>query len=169
MWIVAKIKNKYFNTLKSEFNKSLKNRCHFYNPEFEKGYKLKYSNQVVLKRKSLLNNYIFCYSEMFQDKKNLKRISSTIGLNYFLSISKKSSADINNFVKFCKSHEDERGILKNSFFFNFISNKVKINIGTLTDIIADVISTNGRQIKLEVGNKKLTLGSNFSSKYFQIC
>ena len=169
MWIAAKIKNKYLNTLKSEFNKSLKGRCHIYNPEFEKGYKLKNSNQIVLKRKSLLNNYIFCYSEMFQDKKNLKRISSTIGLNYFLSISKKSSADINNFVKFCKSHEDERGILKNSFFINFISNKVKINIGTLTDIIADVISTSERLIKLEVGNKKLTLGSNFNSKYFQIC
>ena len=65
-------------------------------------------------------------------------------------------------------HEDKRGILKNSFFFNFISNKVKISIGTLTDIIADVISSNKHLIKLEVGSKKLTLNSNLNSKYFQI-
>ena len=68
----------------------------------------------------------------------------------------------------CKLHEDERGILKNSFFINFLSKQVKINIGILTDVIAEVISSDKRLIKLEVGNKKLTLQANFNSKYFQI-
>ena len=168
MWITAKIKNKYLNNIKNEFSKSLNGNCSFYNPVFEKMYSAKFSKKLITKKKNLLNNYIFCYSELFKDKKNLKRISSKVGLDYFLSISKKSSEEINHFIKFCKLHEDERGILKNSFFLNFISDKVKISIGAVTDIIAEVISSDKRLIKLEVGNKKLTLNSNFNNRYFQI-
>jgi hypothetical protein len=168
MWIIAKIKNKYLSTLKNEFNKTLNGNCSFYNPVFEKNYKIKSSTKIIVKKKNLLNSYIFCYSDLFQDKKNINKISTIVGLNYFLSISQKSSDEINNFIKFCRLHEDKRGILKNSFFFNFISNKVKISIGTLTDIIADVISSDKHLIKLEVGSKKLTLNSNLNSKYFQI-
>ncbi len=168
MWIIAKIKNKYLSTLKNEFNKTLNGNCSFYNPVFEKNYKIKSSTKIIVKKKNLLNSYIFCYSDLFQDKKNINKISTIVGLNYFLSISQKSSDEINNFIKFCRLHEDKRKILKKSFFFNFISNKVKISIGTLTDIIADVISSDKHLIKLEVGSKKLTLNSNLNSKYFQI-
>jgi len=166
MWVIAKIKSKYLSTLKNEFNIVLNGNCSFYNPVFEKSYKIKSSTKIIVKKKNLLNNYIFCHSDLFQDKKNINKISSIVGLNYILSISQKSSEEINNFIEFCKLHEDKRGILKNSFFFNFISNKIKISIGTLTDIIADVISSDKRLIKLEVGSKKITLNSN--SKYFQV-
>jgi|TARA_Y100000310_G_scaffold334656_1_gene414902 hypothetical protein len=168
MWVIAKIKNKYQDTLKNEFRKALRGKCSFYNPVFEKSYKQSHSNRIILKKKNLLNSYIFCYSELFEDKINLRKISSTVGLDYFLSISKNISKDINDFIKLCKLHEDERGILKNSFFINFLSKQVKINIGILTDVIAEVISSDKRLIKLEVGNKKLTLQANFNSKYFQI-
>ena len=86
MWVIAKIKNKYQDTLKNEFRKALRGKCSFYNPVFEKSYKQSHSNRIILKKKNLLNSYIFCYSELFEDKINLRKISSTVGLDYFLSI-----------------------------------------------------------------------------------
>ena len=54
MWVIAKIKNKYQDTLKNEFRKALRGKCSFYNPVFEKSYKQSHSNRIILKKKKFI-------------------------------------------------------------------------------------------------------------------
>ena len=55
MWVIAKIKSKYLSTLKNEFNILLNGNCSFYNPVFEKSYKIKSSTKIIFSKPKRFN------------------------------------------------------------------------------------------------------------------
>ena len=73
MWIVFKYKSKEYNIFKKNIQTKLGSEVKFYNP------KIKYSrlakNKMKFFEKYLLDNYAFCYSKLFQEKKFLSSLS----------------------------------------------------------------------------------------------
>ena len=59
MWIVAKIKKNYEETLRKELNSFIKDSCVFYRPIIETSKLDKKKNKFIKKNKKLLGNYIF--------------------------------------------------------------------------------------------------------------
>ena len=82
------------------------------------------------------------------------------GIQYSLKGTVKDEEEINNFINFCKKHENPYGILKNSFFFNFIKSKNMISISSLTNLIIDAVTIKGNKLKAQLGNVSLILNKN---------
>ena len=139
MWIVAKFKKNNEETFKKEISCSLNNSCKFYQPFFELETFDKNGKKKKKKKKNLLDNYIFCFSESFEKYLTLSKLKYTKGLECFLNCTKKDSKEIEQFISFCKDNEDSKGILKNSFFFNFIKTRAKIAAGPLANIILESV------------------------------
>jgi len=160
MWVVAKFKKNNQEIFKNELNTSLKSKCKFYQPFFELESYNKNCSKSKKKRKSLLDNYIFCFNENFINYSTLSKLKYTKGLECFLNGTIKDSKEIEKFIKFCKENESPDGILKNSFFFNFIKSRAKIASGPLANIILDTILIKKNKLKAFTGNLKITLNKN---------
>jgi len=163
MWIVAKIKNNNSEIFKNDFSKKiLKRDIIFYEPKYtcrtySKGKKIE-------RTKSLLENYIFCKHEYFSEfnKNSFKFVK---GLQFFLEGNMYSQKDINNFIEICKLHEDENGLIKNSFFKKILKNKGKFISGPFRNLIFDLVKKNKNNLKISVGNLLLTVSDKFKYIY----
>ncbi len=163
MWIVAKFKKNNQEIFKNELNSSLENTCKFYQPFFELENFNKSCGKLKKKKKSLLDNYIFCFNEKFSSYLTINKLKYTKGLECFLNGTTKDSKEIEKFVRFCKDNESSDGILKNSFFFNFIKSRAKIASGPLANIILEKILIKENKLKAFTGNLKITLSKNSES------
>ena len=113
MWIIAKYKSNEKNIFLQNINKKISGKIKVFNPKIKiNSYK---KNRLVTKEKSLLNNYLFCFHPEFLDSNMLKTISGTKGLVYLLNGSSLYQDEIENFIKYCKLHEDQDGYIKQSF------------------------------------------------------
>lgn len=163
MWIVAKIKNNNSEIFKNELSKKTsKKDIIFYEPKYT--YELYSKGKKIEKTKSLLENYIFCKHECFLNlsTNSLKFIK---GLQFFLDGNFSSQKEINNFIKICKLHEDENGLIKNSFFKRFLTYKGKFVSGPFRNLIFDLIKKNNNDLKISIGNFLVTVSDKFKYIY----
>ena len=163
MWIVAKIKNNNFKIFQKEFSKKLKeNNIIFYEPAY--ACKNFFKGKIIEKKRSLLENYVFCKHEYFKkiDTKNLQFIK---GLQFFLDGYLFSQKEINNFIETCKYHEDQNGLIKSSFFKEELKNKGKFISGPFKNFVFDLIKKNKKNLKISVGNFLLTVSDKTKNIY----
>ena len=59
--------------------------------------------------------------------------------NILYSEKKKCQSEITNFISYCKCHEDQNGLIQNTFFKERISDKGKILNGPFNDYIFSLI------------------------------
>jgi|MDTB01.3.fsa_nt_gb hypothetical protein len=168
MWVVAKFKKNNEETFKKELNSSLNNTCKFYQPFFELEIFNKNGKKIKKRKKNLLDNYIFCFSESFGKYFALSKLKYTKGLECFLNGTTKDSKEIEEFVSFCKNNENSEGTLKNSFFFNFIKSKAMIGSGPLANVILDTILIKENKLRAYTGNLKITLTKNSESYCYPV-
>ena len=160
MWILIKIKKDKENFVKNEISKLLGDNCSFYIPKYEI-VNFDYRKKIIKKiKKKLFGNYIFCFHEHFQKNEIISKINFVKGIQYSLKGTLKDEVEINNFINFCKKHENSSGILNNSFFLNFIKSKNMISVGSLTNLILDTVMVTGNKLKAQLGNVSLTLNKN---------
>ena len=153
MWIVTLANNSEF--LKKELLKKISNLKIY----FPKGKSKKN------KSKNILGNYLFCYSETFKTNNNLiYNLKNLKGLKKILFADKISQKEISNFVDHCKSHEDDNGFIKNSFFKDSLVFKGKIENGPFSNYIFNIISKDKKRIKATIGDIKFSISDN--SKFF---
>tara|TARA_X000001036_G_C20560234_1_gene758137 strand:+ start:563 stop:1063 length:501 start_codon:yes stop_codon:yes gene_type:complete len=163
MWIVAKIKNNNIEIFKKEFSKKFINdEVFFYQPEFIR--EINTNGKKLEKKYSLLENYIFCKSNKFE-KIDLKSLQYVKGLNFILSGHAYSQENINEFIKFCKSHEDKNGYIQNSFFKLCICTKGKFISGPFQNMIFDIIKKNRKNLKISIGNFLFTVSDKVKHIY----
>ena len=155
MWIVAKIKTKNLNTFKKKLIEEMGNGAEFYYPKLE--YHKYFGDKVKRFEKFILENYIFCYHEKFKKKSSVNEIKFLKGLEYFLEGYNQNQNDILKFIKFCKSCENEKGYLTQSFFKNIISKKVKFISGPFANLIFEIIEKQKNKLKILVGNIVTTI------------
>ena len=82
MWIVAKIKIREKNIFEQDLRKKVGSKNIFYNPNIE--VKQFTKNKFRIVKKSILENYIFCYHDNFKNIKILDNLKFTRGLSFFL-------------------------------------------------------------------------------------
>ena len=152
MWVVAKIKTNCTNLFKKELERKVKNKVEFYTPKILIENSIK--GKKISKEKSILEDYIFCKSELFSDEKNLRKYFFTMGLKFFLSGSIFGQNEIIKFISDCKKNEDEQGYIKNKF----------IN-GPLKNLIFEIVEKRKNKLKVSLGNYLITVGDKGKNFY----
>ena len=160
MWIVAKYKSNEFRILKESFFKILGEMPEFYNPKIK--YERYIKNKLKVFEKKILDNYVICKHDKFRDRTLVNVLKSSRGLIYFLNGYESNQKELNNFVKLCKSYEDEEGFLKQNFF-KTKKNKAKFISGPFTQMVFDIIEEKGLKLKILINNMNMTISKSSSN------
>jgi len=155
MWSIAKIKIKNLNTFKKDLTKKVGKDIIFYHPKIE--YHKYYGDKVKRFEKHVLENYIFCYHEKFKKSNLANEFKFLKGLEYFLEGYNQNQKNIIKFIDYCKSFENEKGYLTQSFFKTIITKKAKFISGPFTNMIFEILERQKNKLKILVGNIVTTI------------
>ena len=109
MWIIIKYKRNEYNLLLSQISKQIKN-IKIYCP------KLIYKKNNKFFTNYILEDYLFCFHEKFNDAKNYSKLKYLKGLNYILEGCSPNQNQILEFINLCKKNEDPKGNIAQTFF-----------------------------------------------------
>ena len=151
MWIVAKLKKNEISLFEKEIRKKLDNSFFLYNPKIE--LQRFYKTKVKKYQKSILGDYVFCYHKSFNDILTLNKLRFVKGLKFFLNRSSLGQKDIADFINYCKSFEDEKGLITSGFFKSLLCNEAKFISGPFKNIIFKVIEKQKQKLKVLIGDK----------------
>ena len=149
MWAIFKIDNKKFNFFKTEFLKKTGSEVKFYTPKLQ----IQFFKHNNLKNKdvNILGNYIFCYHNKFNDVNFIKTISNSKGLKYILKGFQSSQKEIIEFIKKCKSIENDEGLIKKNLFDIKILSDYKFLSGPFTNKIFQIIKIENNLLNINLG------------------
>ena len=158
MWIVFKYKRREFSLLKQDFRKILGDLPLIFRP------KLKYQKLVKKKlkflEKDILDDYLICYHEKFQNINMLTILKNSKGLKYFLADSKTNQREIISFIDYCKKNQDLDGYIKQSFFEFQNMKRGMFLSGPFTNMIFSVIENQRNNFKVLIGKATMTITKN---------
>ena len=163
MWVVAKIKIKNLNAFKKDLVKKVGNDIEFYHPKIE--YHRYFGDKIKRFEKLILENYIFCYHERFQKSSFVNQVKFLKGLEYFLHGYNLNQNNIIKFIKYCKSFENEKGYLTQSFFKAIISKKAQFISGPFTNMIFEILEKQKNKLKILVSNIVMTIPNSTNYLY----
>ena len=158
MWIVLKYKRKEFGLLKQDFRKILGDLPLFFRPKYD--YQKLVKNKVRFLEKDILEDYLICYHEKFQNINMLAILKNSKGLKYFLADSKTDQREIIRFIDYCKKNQDLNGYIKQSFFEFQNMKKVLFLSGPFTNMIFNVIENQRNKLKILIGKVTTTITKN---------
>jgi len=158
MWIVLKYKRKEFGLLKQDFRKILGDLPLFFRPKYE--YQKLVKNKVRLLEKDILEDYLICYHEKFQNINTLTILKNSRGLKYFLAESKTDQREIISFIDYCKKNQDLGGYVKQSFFEFQNMKRGMFLSGPFTNMIFNVIENQRNKLKVLIGKVTTTITKN---------
>ena len=158
MWTVLKYKNGEFELLKNSFCKVLGEVPEFYSPKIK--YEKYINNKLKVFEKNILENYLICRHIKFKDRKIVNLLKNSRGLSYFLNGFEFNQNELNKFVKFCKSNEDQCGFLCQSFFDLAKKTKAKFITGPFAQMMFDIVETKGKKLKALLNNINITISKN---------
>ena len=157
MWIIIKFKQNQFYTLKQEFKKKLEIEPNFFFPKL-KLQKIK-KNKLISYVSPLLGDYIFCFHPKFSNENILRNVNYLKGVKFLLNGFRNYQKDIPNFIKRCRSSEDENGYIKQTFF-NFVAiDKIKFLSGPFTNIIFKIMKRQKDSMKVSDGNVNISFSA----------
>ena len=157
MWIIIKFKQNQFHTLKQEFKKKLEIEPNFFFPKL-KLQKIK-KNKLISYVSPLLGDYIFCFHPKFSNENILRNVNYLKGVKFLLNGFRNYQKDIPNFIKRCRSSEDENGYIKQTFF-NFVAiDKIKFLSGPFTNIIFKIMKRQKDSMKVSDGNVNISFSA----------
>jgi len=163
MWVVAKIKKKELNFFKKDLINKVGKDIQFYCPKIE--YYKYFSNKVKREEKFILENYIFCYHEKFKKSNYINKVKFLRGLEYFLEGYNQNQNQISKFIEYCKSFEDEKGYLTQSFFKTLVMKKAKFVSGPFTNIIFEILEKQKNKLKILLGDIVTTIPNTTNYLY----
>ena len=158
MWIVLKYKRKEFGLLKQDFRKILGDLPLFFRPKYE--YQKLVKNKVRFLEKDILEDYLICYHEKFQNINMLTILKNSKGLKYFLVDSKTDQKEIISFIDYCKANQDLDGYIKQSFFEFQNMKRGMFLSGPFTNMIFSVIEKQRNKLKVLIGEATMTITKN---------
>ena len=163
MWVVAKIKIKNLNVFKKDLVKKVGSDIEFYQPKIE--YHRYFGDKIKRFEKLILENYIFCYHERFQKSSFVNQVKFLKGLEYFLHGYNLNQNNIIKFIKYCKSFENEKGYLTQSFFKTIIAKKAQFISGPFTNMIFEILEKQKNKLKILVSNIVMTIPNSANYLY----
>jgi len=166
MWVVAKVKTKNLNIFKKNLIEKLGKDTKFYHPKIE--YHKYFGDKVKRFEKYILENYVFCYHEKFKKSSSVNEVKFLKGLEYFLEGYNQGQSSIINFIKYCKTFENEKGYLAQSFFKTIITKRAKFISGPFTNMIFEILEKQKNKLKILVGNIVTTIPNKTNYLYHPI-
>ena len=163
MWTVVQIKMKNLNTFKKDLTEKIGNDIKFYYPKIE--YHKYFGVKVKRIEKLILGNYIFCYHEKFKKSSFAREVKFVKGLKYFLEGHDQNQDNIIKFIDYCKTCENEKGYLTQSFFKTIIGKKAKFISGPFANMIFEILEKQKNKLKILVGNIVTTIPSKTNYLY----
>ena len=164
MWYVIKYNNNQKNILLNSLKEKIKTDLKIYIPKIKI---LKHVGKKLKKiEKNILENYLICNSKEFEDTRFISSLKYLKGLDIFFqtrSIIKK----IDNFIKKCKSFEDER-IYQPTFFNDKQFKNGKFISGILLNRAFKFISLNGSKMRVLIDGINLTINNKRSNYFSQL-
>ena len=133
----------------------------FYVPKIRLQYIKK--NRILNKSKFMLNDYMFCFHEKFNNNNYLQILNYVKGLKSFLPNFKETQKDIKNFIFACKVNEDKNGFITQNFFYNlenFKDKNYKFQSGPFTNLIFKIINVEKNFLNILIGKYKTTVKNN---------
>ena len=110
----------------------------------------------------LLGDYLLCYHKSFAQEGSMERLKFTKGVKYPLNGSILSQKEIQKFICKCKSFENEKGYIKQSFYDLEINEYYQFSSGPFIDKIFKIIEFQKNKINILMGDLK----TNISKKEF---
>ena len=166
MWYVIKYNNNQKNILLNSLKEKIKTDLKIYIPKIKI---LKHVGKKLKKiEKNILENYLICNSKEFEDSKFISSLKYLKGLGYFLLDSKYNQKEIDNFVKKCKSFEDEKGYISPTFFNDKQFKNGKFISGILLNRAFKFISLNGSKMRVLIDGINLTINNKRSNYFSQL-
>ena len=163
MWIVAKVKIKKLNTFKKNLAEKIGDDIKFQYPKIE--YHKYYGDKVKRFEKYILESYIFCYHEKFIKTSVINEIKCLKGLQYFLEGYNQNQNNIIKFIEYCKTFENEKGYLTQSFFKTIIRKRAKFISGPFTNMIFEILEKQKNKLKILIGNIVTTIPNKTNYLY----
>ena len=163
MWIVAKIKIKNLHFFKKDLVSKMGSDVKFYYPKVE--YHRYFGSRVKRFEKFVLENYIFCYHEKFKKSSFVYEVRFLKGLEYFLEGYNQNQSNIIKFIEYCRTFENEKGYLEQSFFKTIIRKKAKFISGPFTNMIFEILEKQKNKLKILVGNIVTTIPNKTNYLY----
>ena len=158
MWIVFKYKINQLNILKKSLRDLLGNDLEYFIPRIK--YDLIIKTKIKTFQKSILEGYLICFDEKFNDKNIVNRLKYTKGINYILDGFQTSQNEILDFVNKCKKFQDQEGFMKQDFFSKTNFTKARFISGPFTNLVFEVLSQQADKIEILIGKYKTILSKN---------
>jgi len=154
-WTVIKFDKKKINQLKSEIIKKVGKGLEFYAPKIV--IKSSKQDKIVLKEELLLEDYLFVKHESFSKSAALNSIKYCRGLKLILSQYFIAQNEIKNFINKCKSHEDNSGSIKSTFFEDILNKDFLFLSGPFYKMIFKIIEKKKNSLKISLNNLNLKI------------
>ena len=158
MWIVLKYKRREFSLLKQDFRKILGDLPLIFRPKFKCQKLVK--KKLKFLEKDILDDYLICYHEKFQNINILTILKNSKGLKYFLTDSKINQGEIISFIDYCKKNQDLDGYIKQSFFEFQNMKRGMFLSGPFANMIFSVIENQRNRFKVLIGKATMTITKN---------
>ncbi len=158
MWIILKIDKKKFNLLKQDFKKRIGEDVTFYKPKMK--ISTYFKNKLVNKEVDILGDYVFCFSESFNEKKIFSSIKFSKGLKYFLNGFFSVQEEIKDFINKCKNLENENGFISSNLI-DFQKNKdYQFISGPFAKKLFTILNLEKNRIKILLGTAETYIDKN---------
>ena len=158
MWIVARVKIKEINIFKKKLFEKLGKDIKFYHPKIE--YYKYFKDKPKRIELPILENYIFCHHEKFNEANFLGIIKFTKGLEYFLKGHVLAQKEIIKFINYCKTFENEKGFIVQAFFKSSMVKKGRFLSGPFSNLVFDILEKQNNKLKILIGNVVATISDN---------
>ena len=158
MWIIIKYKRNEYNLLLSQISKQIKN-IKIYCP------KLTYKKNNKFFTNYILDDYLFCFHEKFNDIKNYSKLKYLKGLNSILEGCSLNQNQILEFINLCKKNEDSKGNIAQTFFHQLNISKARFLNGPFSNLIFEIIEKKKKLVKCTLGSIIFTLNKESNLYY----
>ena len=166
MWVVAKIKKSELNIFQKQLIEKFDSNVKFYYPKIQEH---KYVRNKLKKiEKLVLENYIFCYHNKFENVKSIAEVKFVKGLEYFLKGYWQNQNEIIKFINYCKNCENKEGYLTSAFFKSIISKKAEFASGPFTNMMFEILERKKNKLKILIGNLVTTISDNKNYLYWPV-
>ena len=162
MWIIIKYKKKEFSILQKEILNLTNKNSEIYIPKVKISYCI--NNKLLYKSKTLLDDYLFCYSSFFSSNNFINLLNNLKGLKYVLTETLNNQSEIKNFIERCKKNE-VNGFLTQDFFHEVSKKERRFISGPFKNIIFSILNKDKNKIQIKIGGLKATVKNNAEYLY----
>jgi|TARA_B100001964_G_scaffold239597_1_gene307535 hypothetical protein len=158
MWIIIKYKRSEYSLLLSQISKKIKD-IKIYCP------KLIYEKNNKFFTNYILEDYLFCFHENFNDKKIYSKLKYLKGLSSILDGCSLNQDQIIEFINLCKENEDPKGNIAQTFFHQLNISKARFLNGPFSNLIFEILENKKKLVKCTLGSIIFTLNKKSNLYY----